>query len=246
MQQDLLEVKRERFLLSDSSKYLLQGLWPQEAVAEVWMDREKLSAEIKPWVRISALDRFVNLEAQQGQRIEICVQIPEHLENYRQLRIYAVSGTRKRLWYRISVAELRKKQKQPHFYIEELHRNSSEKSCSLRGWTAAAEAVEIRAVDRYGTVLPCKIDRMQRIDVQELYAECRIDPQAGFCIEIKNIQTNEFQLQFLSGGKMNETLIGLQPIRVMWDQADKYIQKARRYARMHGIKSLIGKVVKKL
>ena len=62
MQRELYEVEKDRFDLKDSSLYHLQGTWPKDHKPEAVLDGEKLPAAISAQERVSALERFKDLD----------------------------------------------------------------------------------------------------------------------------------------------------------------------------------------
>lgn len=77
MQRELYEVEKDRFDLKDISLYHLQGIWPKNHKPEAVLDGEKLPAAISAQERVSALERFKDLDLVNGERVqmEICCRI---------------------------------------------------------------------------------------------------------------------------------------------------------------------------
>ena len=69
MQRELYEVEKDRFDLKDSSLYHLQGTWPKDHKPEAVLDGEKLPAAISAQERVSALERFKDLDLVNGERV---------------------------------------------------------------------------------------------------------------------------------------------------------------------------------
>ena len=69
MQRELYEVEKDRFDLKDSSVYHLQGTWPKDYKAEAVLDGEPLSVVISAQERVSALERFKDLDLVNGERV---------------------------------------------------------------------------------------------------------------------------------------------------------------------------------
>lgn len=67
MQRELYEVEKDRFDLKDSSLYHLQGTWPKDHKPEAVLDGEKLPAAISAQERVSALERFKDLDLVNGK-----------------------------------------------------------------------------------------------------------------------------------------------------------------------------------
>ena len=71
MQRELYEVEKDRFDLKDSSLYHLQGTWPKDHKPEAVLDGEKLPAAISAQERVSALERFKDLDLVNGERVQM-------------------------------------------------------------------------------------------------------------------------------------------------------------------------------
>ena len=91
MQRELYEVGKDRFDLKDSSLYHLQGTWPKDHKPEAVLDGEKLPAAISAQERVSALERFKDLDLVNGERVQMEIKLPD-LEGKKKLVVYAVKG----------------------------------------------------------------------------------------------------------------------------------------------------------
>ena len=91
MQRELYEVEKDRFDLKDSSLYHLQGTWPKDHKPEAVLDGEKLPAAISAQERVSALERFKDLDLVNGERVQMEICLPD-LEGKKKLVVYAVKG----------------------------------------------------------------------------------------------------------------------------------------------------------
>ena len=92
MQRELYEVEKDRFDLKDSSVYHLQGTWPKDYKAEAVLDGEPLPVVISAQERVSALERFKDLDLVNGERVQMEVRLPAELEGKKKLGIYAVKA----------------------------------------------------------------------------------------------------------------------------------------------------------
>ena len=77
MQRELYEVEKDRFDLKDSSLYHLQGTWPKDHKPEAVLDGEKLPAAISAQERVSALERFKDLDLVNGERVQMEICLPD-------------------------------------------------------------------------------------------------------------------------------------------------------------------------
>ena len=101
MQRELYEVEKDRFDLKDSSLYHLQGIWPKNHKPEAVLDGEKLPAAISAQERVSALERFKDLDLVNGERVQMEICLPD-LEGKKKLVVYAVKGEKRIRWFSVS------------------------------------------------------------------------------------------------------------------------------------------------
>ena len=94
MQRELYEVEKDRFDLKDSSLYHLQGTWPKDHKPEAVLDGEKLPAAISAQERVSALERFKDLDLVNGERVQMEICLPD-LAGKKKLVVYAVKGEKR-------------------------------------------------------------------------------------------------------------------------------------------------------
>ena len=143
MQRELYEVEKDRFDLKDSSLYHLQGTWPKDHKPEAVLDGEKLPAAISAQERVSALERFKDLDLVNGERVQMEIKLPD-LEGKKKLVVYAVKGGKRIQWFAVSAAQLYRKQGKPQYFIESIEVESAEKICRVRGWAAFNRPLTIR------------------------------------------------------------------------------------------------------
>ena len=115
----VLGAERERFLLGAKNTYILEGNWPSGAASEVCLDRQRIQAELMSGEKEEELSRSEEAIRLLGEKKILTIQLPEGWEKARQLTVYAVEKDRKNVWFRISVWELKRKQKNPQFYLDE-------------------------------------------------------------------------------------------------------------------------------
>ena len=82
MPKELFEVEKERFDLQNPMLYRLQGIWPKEYIISAVIDGKELSVQIKPQEKVSAVDRFKDLELISGIRVEVEIELPDNLIDY--------------------------------------------------------------------------------------------------------------------------------------------------------------------
>ena len=247
MQRELFEVKRERFDLLDPDMYILQGSWPKEYDPEVYLGKEKLSqVTLEDWENTSALERFMDLDMMRGKKVTMRVRLPKVMEKTKKLKIYAVLGSEKILWFSISAEDLIRRQGKPFYYIEEEKANSGQKTLKIRGWVAWKDAVKIRLYDAEGKRIPCEIQMNNRVDVVEMFKETEIDPKCGFYLELANIKTNLIYLVFRSEHTKAVYPISMQAPMILMRKVGRLAQKGSRYMASHGAKALVIKTAGKI
>lgn len=246
MQKELFEVERERFDLTNSVLYRLQGIWPKEYTISATLDKKELSVKMKPQEKVSAMDRFKNLELAEGIRVEVEIELLEELKGYQKLSIYGHNGQKKFLWFSIPVKYLIEKQNRPHYYLEEINRELGLNTCSIRGWSVYTQPVQVKVTDLEHKELPCEIQYMNRPDVVEMYDEFDVEVKCGFFIELKRIPVKEFLLIFSAGDVCVEKKISMKREQILLEKAEDYWEKGYRYLKLHGPMELTRKIAGKV
>lgn len=246
MQRSLYEVEKERFDLKDKSVYRLQGTWPKDYEVSAVLDGEELSVEISQQERVSALERFKDLDLIDGIRIQMQVKMPENLELYKKLTIYAVGNGTKFSWFSISAKHLARKQGKPQYFIESIDIESHTGICRVRGWSAFTYPLDIHLETKERKTIPCEIQKIKRVDVQNQYDEMEIEEKCGFFFELKYQNLKEFYIVFEAEGGRTLRLIHLQPAMLMAEKISTYYQKGSRYLKLHGPVALAEKVAGKI
>lgn len=246
MQRELFEVEKERFDLADKKIYRLQGTWPKEYAVTAVLDGQELPVKISEQERVSALERFQDLDLVDGMRIQMELHLPENLESYKKLTIYGENGGHRFVWFSVSAKQLARRQGKPQYYIESIEIEGKAGICRVRGWAAFGQPLYIRLERKDRTKIPCEIQRMKRVDVQNQFQEIEIEEKCGFFFEIHYQDLKEFYLIFEAEGGRTLRLIHLQPMMVLAEKAGTYYKKGTRFLKLHGVTAFTDKVVKKL
>lgn len=246
MQRELFEVEKERFDLADKKIYRLQGTWPKEYAVTAVLDGQEIPVKISEQERVSALERFQDLDLVDGMRIQMELRLPENLESYKKLTIYGENGGDRFVWFSVSAKQLAKKQGKPQYYIESIEIEGKAGICRVRGWAAFSQPLGIRLERKDRTRIPCEIQRMKRVDVQNQFQEIEIEEKCGFFFELHYQDLKEFYLIFEAEGGRTLRLIHLQPMMVLAEKAGTYYKKGTRFLKLHGVTAFTDKVVKKL
>lgn len=246
MQREIYEVKRERFHLLEPQKYMLQGNWPKEYKVQAMLDKEKVPASIEAWEHVSAMERFENLDQSMGANITMMLRLPRNVKQYRNLKIYAVKGEKKILWFSCPVSDLCRRQGKPYYFLEEVNVDTKENTLSIRGWATFQKPVSIHLEDDNGKKIPCEIQMNNRPDVVSMYKEYEIDPKCGFYIELRNLKVQCLNLVFSSGGVQSVHTINMNPLKLTQERLSGYYAKGLRYLKIHGVSALTAKVFGKI
>ena len=245
MQQELFEVEKERFDLVNPHIYRLQGKWPKDYSVCALLDGQEISVEFGEQERVSVLERFQNLDLVNGICVQMSVWLPDDLNRYKKFRIYALNGSKKFLWFSISTAQLVKKKGKPQFFLEEVQVDHREGVCRVRGWAVYRQPLEIYLEDDRGHRIPCEIQRVNRVDVQNQFQETEVEDHCGFFFELPIEGRKRFRLIFQAGKVKMIRQIALQPYKLLMEKAVVYYRRGSRYLKLHGVKALVDKVVSK-
>ena len=246
MQQEIYEVVRERFHLLNENQYILQGFWPKEYEPEVLLDQEKIPAEIQAWDHVSALERFKDLDKSAGQNITMSVTLPERLDNYRKLNIYGKKGSRKFLWFTVSVRDLAKRRGTPEYYIEDEQVDSQENVVRIRGWVVWKTSVQLAVCSQEHEKIACEIQRMNRPDVSELFREVENSEKTGFYLEFPKPKGKVCYLMMKAEGSRTVYPVVLSDSLILRKKLEIYWKKGNRYLKSHGISAFTAKAARKL
>ena len=247
MAKEVFEVTKDRFHLQDPCCYVLQGTWPKEAKMRACLDNSEVKAEIKRLEMVSALERFKDPDLMRGERITATVQLPESLEGYHKLTVYADMSDKTIPWFSVPVKELEKRKGRPQFFIEE--EKVQQGFLRIRGWAIAAEPVKIQFFDEDKKKIQAEILRTERVDVEQLYEEYEemgIHDKTGFFAELTNLKGKILYVVFYAGDKKSVHIVHLNPAVVLQKKVQKYAEKGLRYWRNQGSRALVDKMISKV
>ena len=167
MAREIFEVTKDRFHLKDPCRYILQGTWPKEAKMRACLDGSQIKAEIRKLEVVSALERFKDPDLMRGERITAEVELPESLDGFQKLTVYADMPEKTISWFSVPVKELERRRGKPQFFIEE--EKVQQGFLRIRGWAVAASPVRIQIFDENKQKISAEILRTERVDVEQLY-----------------------------------------------------------------------------
>lgn len=243
MAEQKMEVCSKRFYLNDPLIYSVYGIIPEEYEVEASIGGQQIPLTIQERMPRSAIERYNEGEAIGGRRVELILQLPKELPSHGSLKIYGIHEGKKVLWYRLWMSELKQIQGKPQFHIEEERIDQAEGICSLRGWAAADQPLDIRIYDEKKKRIPYQVKRNARIDVVDMFHECEIEEKCGFVVDVKGIQGKYlYVVMRTQDGRKTVHRVGLGKIQVLESKADKYGKKGLDYLRGHGWKALALKV----
>ena len=244
MAREIFEVTKDRFHLKDPCCYILQGTWPKEAKMRACLDDSEVESEIQKLEVVSALERFKDPDLMRGERITAAVRLPESLDGFQKLTIYADMPDRTFSWFAVPVKELERRRGKPQFFIEE--EKVQQGFLRIRGWVAADVPVRIQIFDEKKQKVQAEILRTERVDVEQLYEETEIQDKTGFFAELTNLTGKLLYMVFYAGDKKSVHIVHLQPAVVFRKKLEKYAKKGIRYWRSQGSAALAGKIVSKV
>nr|WP_294658640.1 glycosyltransferase family 2 protein [uncultured Blautia sp.] len=244
MAREIFEVTKDRFHLENPCCYILQGTWPKEARMRACLDGSEVKAEIKKLEMVSALERFKDPDLMRGERITAEIHLPESLEGFQKLSIYAYMPDKNFCWFSVPVKELERRRGKPQFFIEE--EKVQQGFLRVRGWAAASEPVRIQIFDENKQKIQAEILRTERVDVEQLYEETEIHDKTGFFVELTNLTGKLVYIVFYAGNTKSVHIAHLQPAVVLSKKIEKYAKKGLRYWRSQGSAALAGKIVAKV
>ena len=232
MQREVFVVEKERFDLSDEKTYHLQGTWPKEHTAAAELDGKPLEVNLKQQERISALERFQDLDLVDAIRVQMEIVLPDKLEQYKKLVVYAEENGKKEVWFSIPVKQLIRRQGMPQYFIESSEVDRKLGICRVRGWAAYTKPLKVYLENSRGNRIPCEIQHLKRVDVQNQYPEAEVEEKCGFFFELHYQQLKEFYIVFEAGSIRVRRQIHLQPIQLAAEKINEYCKKGSRYLEM--------------
>ena len=238
------EIEKDWIDLENRSIYYLQGIFPEHAFLEVFLEGKKLRTEIVSIEDAGIFARMEDLDGEEKCRIRVAVELPELTGNSGRLNAYVVGKERFR-WFSISGRELMRKQQELPFFVETIIRNTSERSCMIRGWAVDLSPVTIELKNEKGETVPCTLHRQNRPDVVELYRRQKIESQCGFSVEADQMKGKEFRLVMFSQARRAEYRFKMDQASVILDKCMEYCRKGIHCLQFYGVRVLAEKTLNK-
>ena len=171
MNQKVMLVEKERFLLNDNCKYMITGRVSKEADIECYLDGIRLPSEANLITVMTGFMRAVETKNPGGKWVEVLVTLPENLQNYKKLEVYAVNGKERFLWYKMKTSDLMRKQGKPQLFVDGESIVREQKKVILAGWAVGTTPVSLQVYDENKKPVKITLKRNTRMDVAEMFRE---------------------------------------------------------------------------
>ena len=247
MNQKVMLVEKERFLLNDNCKYMITGRVSKEADIECYLDGIRLPSEANLITVMTGFMRAVETKNPGGKWVEVLVTLPENLQNYKKLQVYAVNGKERFLWYKMKTSDLMRKQGKPQLFVDGESIVREQKKVILAGWAVGTTPVSLQVYDENKKPVKITLKRNTRMDVAEMFRECEVNKDCGFHIQAENVSGKKAYLVAKDeNGKKAVYQIGISKGERFKAKASLYSKKAMENYRSNGIHTVIRKSLIKL
>ena len=247
MNQKVMLVEKERFLLNDNCKYMITGRVSKEADIECYLDGIRLPSEVNLITVMTGFMRAVETKNPGGKWVEVLVTLPENLQNYKKLQVYAVNGKERFLWYKMKTSDLMRKQGKPQLFVDGESIVREQKKVILAGWAVGTTPVSLQVYDENKKPVKITLKRNTRMDVAEMFRECEVNKDCGFHIQAENVSGKKAYLVAKDeNGKKAVYQIGISKGERFKAKASLYSKKAMENYRSNGIHTVIRKSLIKL
>ncbi|MFR4063563.1 MAG: hypothetical protein ACLT1I_12795 [Mediterraneibacter faecis] len=95
----------------------------------------------------------------------------------------------------------------------------------MRGWAAYTKPLKVYLENSRGNRIPCEIQHLKRVDVQNQYPEAEVGEKCGF-FELHYQQLKEFYIVFEAGSIRVRRQIHLQPVQLAAEKMNEYCKRA--------------------
>ena len=247
MNQKVMLVEKERFLLNDNCKYMITGRVSKEADIECYLDGIRLLSEANLITVMTGFMRAVETKNPGGKWVEVLVTLPENLQSYKKLEVYAVNGKERFLWYKMKTPDLMRKQGKPQLFVDGESIVREQKKVILAGWAVGTTPVSLQVYDENKKPVKITLKRNTRMDVAEMFRECEVNKDCGFHIQAENVSGKKAYLVAKDENvKKAVYQIGISKGERFKAKASLYSKKAMENYRSNGIHTVIRKSLIKL
>ena len=239
-------IKSERFSIADRDTYLIFGSWPDDCTPQVTFGGEPVEVKILPWNDRAEVFRLEYEDDNGLSDIRMELKLPPE----RTSGTLVVDGIepdgKKFNWCTDSAKALAQMDHCPHYFIEQAVINREEGNCSVNGWTASADRVEIEVFDHEEKPVKCRIKRFSRTDVSAAYPESKIDSDNGFHILIEGHDGGDLKIVFTCAAGKTEKIIYFGGAGAAGAKVKGLAGRTIRFIRNKGIKAVPGKIIAKI
>lgn len=238
MNNNIFNIKNDRFHLLEKECYILDGWMGETTELAAFLDNERLEMEIMQLPNTYS-DKMHGLET------KVMIQVPMEIRSFKNLSLYISQSNARKLCFRISTRELEDKRENIRCFIDELELNREDGICRIQGWCVSDSPVKIALADADKNKIDCEIQRFNRKDVVSLYEEYPVDPHCGFHVELNSIPDKKMYL-LLKTEKYNVVEAISTSVFVNKKEAiQKQIKKGISYFQYNGIEKFLAKSFKK-
>ena len=142
--------------------------------------------------------------------------------------VYAKENGKKEVWFSIPVKQLIRRQGMPQYFIESSEVDRKLGICRVRGWAAYTKPLKVYLENSRGNRIPCEIQHLKRVDVQNQYPEAEVGEKCGFFFELHYQQLKEFYIVFEVGSIRVRRQIHLQPVQLAAEKMNEYCKKGKK------------------
>lgn len=231
-------VKNDRFHLEDTSYYILDGWLLPRTKISAFLDKEPLEASVE--ILSEEMD-----ERARGQQARLRITVPEDTASHKVLKIYA-QGEKRRLCFRISVADMEEKRQAIRCFIDDFYINTQDNLCRIQGWCVARHPVEIAVADIHKKKIECEIERFNRKDVVSLFEEYEVEARCGFNIEIHPIPRQKVYLLMRGEQERLVKVIETSSLLQTKKKIGSLMQKGLDYLQYNGMEAFVQKSFRKV
>ena len=226
---------------------MITGRVSKEADIECYLDGIRLPSEANLITVMTGFMRAVETKNPGGKWVEVLVTLPENLQNYKKLEVYAVNGKERFLWYKMKTSDLMRKQGKPQLFVDGESIVREQKKVILAGWAVGTTPVSLQVYDENKKPVKITLKRNTRMDVAEMFRECEVNKDCGFHIQAENVSGKKAYLVAKDeNGKKAVYQIGISKGERFKAKASLYSKKAMENYRSNGIHTVIRKSLIKL
>ena len=232
-------IKNDRFSMTEKDLYFLRGWLAPRTDLTATLDGKAFPVEIRPLT--------INVDERYGGAETLALfRLPQNIASCGKLKVYAEKETGKRLCFEIKGRELAEKMGPIKLFVDSYTVNVKDNLFHLQGWAVGPEKVTVSVKDAAGNDCPGKAEMYQRLDVVELFDECRVDDHCGFNIELRPIPKDAVTVTFTSGQYTETRTYKTDALTCRTQRVSHLAKKGTEYFKYNGFSALVKKSYDKL